>query len=40
MMISLDGELLYQKVHIRDQREPVKRSAEDVKMVPECRDGA
>lgn len=40
MMSSIDWELLYQKVHIRDQREPVKRSAGDVKMVPECRDGA
>lgn len=40
MMISIDGELLYQKVHTGNQREPVKRSAEDVKMVPECREWA
>lgn len=40
MMISIDGELLYQKVHTGNQREPVKRNAEDVKMVPECREWA
>lgn len=40
MMRSIDGDVLYPKMHIRDQRDPVKRSSADIKMVPECRDGA